>query len=139
MKAEMLMYATSAVMYHDDVFIYNVIAGQPYWHLDFRATFDTPHCPTVLEGMTVKIGGKDPAEQSFFKYIKDTTRPMSGRLETNNEVSEGKYEKAYKHIMTIDVYDVNDPYLEIRAAEIHYNVIELNKTSPMFVSALNQN
>jgi len=29
MKAKMLMYATSAVMHHNDVYIYNVIAGKP--------------------------------------------------------------------------------------------------------------
>ena len=88
--------------------------------------------------MTVKIGGKDPTLQTLFEFVKDTTKPMSGQFKTNNEVSKGKYEKASKHVMTVDLYDINDPYLEIRVAEIHYNVIELNKTSPMFLSALNQ-
>ena len=58
---------------------------------------------------------------------------MAGRFETK-EI--GKYEKSSKHIMTIDLFDVQNPYLEIRAAEIHFNVIEVNKTSPTFISPL---
>ena len=39
--------------------------------------------------------------------------------------------------MTIDLFDPLKPYLEIRAALIKLNIVEKNKTNPVFVSPLN--
>lgn len=41
--------------------------------------------------------------------------------------------------MTIDLFDENNPYLEIRAAVILFNVIEINKTNPVFATPLDLN
>lgn len=39
--------------------------------------------------------------------------------------------------MTIDIFDESNPYLEIRVAEINFNIIEATKTKPVFTSQLN--
>jgi len=39
--------------------------------------------------------------------------------------------------MTVDLFDESEPYLEIRAAVIKLNIVEKNKTNPIFVGPLN--
>jgi len=39
--------------------------------------------------------------------------------------------------MTVDLFDPNEPYLDVRAAVIKLNIVEKNKTNPIFIGKLN--
>lgn len=132
----MLMDSNVATQQTDTEFAYYIIAGSSAWYLNFETSFNTEFCPSTLTGMTIKIDGvvPDPKEYSFINFTKNANIEMAGRFESD---AIGTYSKAATYNMTIDLFDPLKPHLEIRAAVIVLNIVEKNKTNPVFVSPLN--
>ena len=68
MKAIMIMDSTSSGTQNYNIFTYNVVAGNPIWHLNFFTEFKTPFCPTSLSGMKILINGVPPKNQTYFDF-----------------------------------------------------------------------
>ena len=59
---------------------------------------------------------------------------MAGKFEA---AVPNKYGNSSSNKITIDIFDESNPYLEIRVAEINFNIIEAAKTNPVFTTQLN--
>jgi len=135
MKAVMIMDSAVATQQDQGIFSYFVVAGSPSWYLNFRTRFETPYCPTTLTGMRVQIDAADHTEHKFLNFTKSKTVDMAGRFDSADI---GKFSSATTYNMTVDLFDPNDPYLDVRAAIVKLHIIELNKTNPRFVGPLDE-
>ena len=134
MKAQMLMDSSAATQLEDGIYSYFVVAGSAPWYLNFEASFTTAYCPTTLAGIRIRIDGVDQSEHKFLNYTKNPDKDMAGRFDSETI---GKFSTAQTYNMTVDLFDPNMPYLDVRAAVIKLNIVEKNKTNPIFIGPLN--